>query len=475
MVPSCLILLAASLVCGAAGLKLSGGSENEPPQSPAEPPLPLKVMKVLEREPLRVGLNNQSSRMDKTQCEMISSQLASSGNKLASEIFAMSCKRERSCRIELPDLSDGCLVMSSDNQLITMLAEIGRPNPCAFTEMVMNSFLDKSQCAHLDSKADLDPRHSVAKGGVVYEPCMNDQGSGGFRSGQSCVSAKYLGTTSSVSVYVAPGLMGLPAAWQKMVQQSLLRKPAAAPTFRDNSSSALGPIKVKFYACREPNAKSQFDKTRVAKMCKKQIEVMNTAFSGRSGCSGYTAYNIEFADPEVTFAPFEDEDLSEITDSLCAMADYNYEEIWAKYMPAERGLHKVLLGDGATSSILGVSAFPTDHVRGTMIGLDTMPGGSMEKYNLGNTLVHETGHFLGLYHTFQDGCYGNNDGFDDTPAEMQPYFGCPTKGLSKPLGCKAGEVAPVHNFMDYEDDKCMCHFTNEQVSKMKSNIPLYIM
>jgi hypothetical protein len=270
--------------------------------------------------------------------------------------------------------------------------------------------------------------------------------------------------------------MGLPGAWQHMVQRSSLRTRRAAkpaPRKSHSSATALGPIKVKFYACREPDAISQFDKPKVAEMCTKQIAVMNTAFSGRSQCSGYTAYKVNYAVPDVTFAPFEDADLIEITDSLCGLADYNYQKIWQQHMPTERGVHKVLLGDG--TSILGVSAFPDDPVRGTMIGLETMPGGALDKYNLGHTLVHETGHFLGLRHTFEDGCFGKNDGFDDTPAESTPYFGCPIEGLSKPWACNPRDTAPVHNFMDYEDDRCMCHFTEDQVAQMKVNIPEYIM
>jgi Pregnancy-associated plasma protein-A len=86
-----------------------------------------------------------------------------------------------------------------------------------------------------------------------------------------------------------------------------------------------------------------------------------------------------------------------------------------------------------TGGILGHSSFPnsyveTDKRHGVIIHADTLPGGPAVDYNLGFTLTHEAGHYLGLLHTFQGGCAASDaagDKIADTPAEATSTYGCP--------------------------------------------------
>jgi hypothetical protein len=110
---------------------------------------------------------------------------------------------------------------------------------------------------------------------------------------------------------------------------------------------------------------------------------------------------------------------------------------------------------------LGVATFPWDNanaVDGIRVDFESLPGGSIIHYNEGGTAAHETGHWLGLFHTFQGGCTTTNDQVGDTPAQSTPTTGCPATRDS----CPAPGTDPIHNYMDYSWDSCYQEFTAGQ-------------
>jgi len=118
--------------------------------------------------------------------------------------------------------------------------------------------------------------------------------------------------------------------------------------------------------------------------------------------------------------------------------------------------------------VLGWARFPWQYASSpkldsVTVNVAAMRGGSAHGYNLGDTVIHETGHWLGLYHTFQGGCSGQGDLIADTPAEAEPSFGCDTTRdtCTTDLG-----PDPVHNFMDYSLDSCMNRFTDDQAQRI---------
>jgi len=100
---------------------------------------------------------------------------------------------------------------------------------------------------------------------------------------------------------------------------------------------------------------------------------------------------------------------------------------------------------------------------GVGVRWDSLPNTTSWVYGYGDTATHETGHWLGLYHTFQGGCNGAGDEVDDTPAERSSTFGCPNP---VPDTCSTVGKDPIYNFMDYTDDECMFVFSSGQTTRM---------
>lgn len=189
-----------------------------------------------------------------------------------------------------------------------------------------------------------------------------------------------------------------------------------------------------------------------------QIAELNEDFAGReSGEASDTAFRFELRDTRrwQNDAWFNDPDSAA---GEAAMKSATHE------------------GDASTLNVwstntgyLGYATFPwwqadAPELDGIVIQWGSLPGGSIENYNLGKTATHEVGHWLGLYHTFQGGCSKTGDEVADTPAQRQPTSGCP-EGADTCKGKKNPGMDPIHNYMDYSYDSCYNQFTPGQTAR----------
>lgn len=118
-------------------------------------------------------------------------------------------------------------------------------------------------------------------------------------------------------------------------------------------------------------------------------------------------------------------------------------------------------------TVLGRCHFPTDVEDGSEKFLLDGCNVRAKTAPRGATAPHEVGHWLGLYHTFQGGCVGDNDMVDDTPA------------CQKSHACKKGQdtcpdqpgLDMINNFMAYGN--CRDTFTPGQFVRMRSSWDRY--
>ncbi len=99
-------------------------------------------------------------------------------------------------------------------------------------------------------------------------------------------------------------------------------------------------------------------------------------------------------------------------------------------------------------------------------------------HDKGRTAVHEVGHWLNLYHTFQDSCVGmtpqtcnlQGDFICDTPPEASATFGQPNLLQNTCHETPVDEKDMWMNYMDYADDDQLHLFTHDQCDVMRATL-----
>lgn len=196
------------------------------------------------------------------------------------------------------------------------------------------------------------------------------------------------------------------------------------------------------------------------KVIRDQIDALNETYAGERGGAN-TGFGFELAGVDRT------------TNSDWFYMGYNSQaETRAKAALRRGGPETLNIYTVDGGPYLGWATFPKSYASqplqdGVVIDFRSMPGGPYENFSLGFTATHESGHWLGLYHTFQNGCSTNGDYVDDTPAERYPARGCPI-GIDTCTSDKYPGIDPVQNYMDYSDDPCYNQFTEDQTTRMQA-------
>lgn len=249
-----------------------------------------------------------------------------------------------------------------------------------------------------------------------------------------------------------------------IVRNLLLKAGRRVPQLRDektmNGEIATYTIPVVFHIfTRTVNGRVRGNVPRTA--ITKQISVMNSAF--KTGGFQFTLQDVKVYSESRYFSNCDFEETS--MKAATAVSPEKYLNIWS-----------------CDSQYLGFAVFPWSYSdkstkNGVVMDYLTFPKvtgyNPLTEYDEGDTLVHEVGHFFGLFHTFQGGCT-RGDEISDTPAEKSAAYGrvCQNSKPRDTCRTKPG-VDPVRNYMDYTDDVCLDHFTDLQYARMRTMAKKY--
>ena len=239
---------------------------------------------------------------------------------------------------------------------------------------------------------------------------------------------------------------------RRVIRENLKKARETYPKEREPASVT---ITVYFHILTDTSGKGDVTNARVHK----QIELLNDAFAGKYGGAA-TPFKFKLADIDIDRTP-NNEWFDMVYLDEPSGAEREAKETLNKGDKSVLNIYTANL----SSVVLGWARWPWDYedgVDGVVIGFRTLPDGNIPHRNQGDTLIHEVGHWLGLFHTFEDGCYGEGDEVDDTAAQSSRGQDCEAEDTCPDIG----GFDPVENFMDCSWDECRFLFTRGQSDRM---------
>ena len=264
----------------------------------------------------------------------------------------------------------------------------------------------------------------------------------------------------------------------------LAPKVEAVKAQRSNGVSIITTIPVVFHILTDGVGNENLSEAAI----QAQIDQLNLDFGNGAGSSYTVATDTEVRfclaqqnETEVTMFEPGINRITDYDDGPFSMSDFEntikpatqwdptrYLNIWVSDLsagllgyaqfPSNSGLSGLNTnGGGANTDGVVVASFTVGSV------LNPGPGGP---YNLGRTLTHEVGHWIGLRHIWGDsGSCSNDDYCADTPDATTSNGGCPTVDSCPSDGLGADMV---ENYMDYSNDACMDTFTADQTTRIQA-------
>jgi hypothetical protein len=114
------------------------------------------------------------------------------------------------------------------------------------------------------------------------------------------------------------------------------------------------------------------------------------------------------------------------------------------------------------------------YINAVIVHYDYVSGGPKSLWSIGKIAVHEVGHYYGLRHPYDGGCFGSeqdsSDGIADTPRMNQnPLLPC--RKIKRRDSCPSlPGKDDLSNYMQATADSCRNHFTRGQVLFMQHTI-----